>query len=432
MRPIIKAEGVSKRYTLGRAARGSDTLREAFSEWLRSPRESLKRSRANGKTLWALKNVSFEVEPGEVVGVIGRNGAGKSTLLKILSRITEPTAGRIELYGRIGSLLEVGTGFHPELTGRENILLNGAILGMKREEIKRKFDEIVEFAEIGKFIDTVVKRYSSGMYMRLAFSVAAHLEPEILIVDEVLAVGDSAFQKKSLGKMSEAAKEGRTVFFVSHNMVAVQSLCGRVLWLNDGEVVESGSTATVVSNYLRETSNTATCSEEIWQEPATAPGNDIIRLRRIRIQPEDDHLSEPLSMKTPFLIEIEYWNLLENAELHITLHLYTEQEIIAFTTGDRPDSPWRNTGMPAGLFRSVCHVPGDLLNAGCHRFSVYVVKDKSSVIFQYQSRVSFDLVDLQERAGGWFGREPGVVNPLLRWTTAQIDGAPAVDTVTKN
>ncbi|MDQ2977240.1 MAG: ABC transporter ATP-binding protein [Acidobacteriota bacterium] len=441
MPTIITVENISKLYHIG--ARQPDagplqnplagSLRDALGGLLRDPFSLVRRNgHIRREELWALKDVSFSVDQGEIVGLIGSNGAGKSTLFKILSRITAPTTGRIQLCGRIGSLLEVGTGFHPELTGRENVFLNGAILGMKREEIGQKFDEIVAFSEIERFIDTPVKYYSSGMYMRLAFAVAAHLEPEILIVDEVLAVGDAAFQKKCLGKMGEVTKEGRTVLFVSHNMVAVQSLCGRVLWLNKGEVVEIGSTATVVSSYLKASSDNATCSEEIWEDPATAPGNEIIRLRRIRIVPEDDHLSEPLSMTTPFLIEIEYWNLMPDAELHITLHIYTEQEIIAFTTGNRPDSPWRNRGMPAGLFRSVCHIPSDLLNAGRHRFSVLVVKDKSSVIYQYQSRVSFDLVDLREREGGWFGREPGIVNPLLRWTTAQIDGASAVATVTKN
>ena len=229
MKPVIQAERVSKQYRIGTREVAYETLRESIMEAARSPLKRLRRrnGESSNDTIWALEDVSFEVTPGEVVGIVGRNGAGKSTLLKILSRITEPTSGRIELYGRVASLLEVGTGFHPELTGRENIFLNGAILGMKKAEIDRKFDQIVDFAEIERFIDTPVKRYSTGMYMRLAFAVAAHLEPEILLIDEVLAVGDAAFQKKCLGKLGNVAKGGRTVLFVSHNLQAVADLCSR-------------------------------------------------------------------------------------------------------------------------------------------------------------------------------------------------------------
>lgn len=251
MRPIIKAEGVWKQYRIGEKKEQFPTLRDALAGAARAPlRWARAAKRASAPTFWALKDVGFEVAQGEVVGIIGHNGAGKSTLLKILSRITEPTQGRIELYGRTSSLLEVGTGFHPELTGRENVYLNGAILGMKRAELARKFDEIVAFAEIEKFIDTPVKRYSSGMYVRLAFAVAAHLEPEILIVDEVLAVGDTQFQKKCLGKMGSVAKEGRTVLFVSHNLGAMRSLCGRALLLEGGALQAAGETSEVIHNYL--------------------------------------------------------------------------------------------------------------------------------------------------------------------------------------
>ena len=253
MNPIIRVESISKQYRLGARGAGATTLRETIAGAARSPLAALGRRGAGGRdggTLWALRDVSFEVWPGEVVGVIGRNGAGKSTLLKILSRITEPTAGRAELYGRASSLLEVGTGFHQELSGRENIFLNGAILGMKRGEIRRRFDEIVAFSEVERFIDTPVKHYSSGMHMRLAFAVAAHLEPEILIVDEVLAVGDAQFQKKCLGKMGAVAKEGRTVLFVSHNMAAVANLCRRGLVLEQGRVAYAGTQTEAVARYL--------------------------------------------------------------------------------------------------------------------------------------------------------------------------------------
>ncbi|HET7113848.1 MAG TPA: ABC transporter ATP-binding protein [Pyrinomonadaceae bacterium] len=251
MRPIIRVEGLSKLYYLGGPGAAYSTLRETVMEVARKPLRYLRGGNNNSQMLWALKDVSFEVMPGDVVGIIGRNGAGKSTLLKVLSRIVEPTAGRVELYGRVASLLEVGTGFHPELTGRENIYLNGSILGMTRREIEIKFDEIVAFAEVEKFIDTPVKRYSSGMYVRLAFAVAAHLEPEILLVDEVLAVGDASFQKKCLGRMRDVASMGRTVIFVSHNMAAVSSLCSSAMVLWQGKVeYPLGSVEGAVQQYL--------------------------------------------------------------------------------------------------------------------------------------------------------------------------------------
>ena len=248
--PIISARNVAKRYVLGAAVKRTNSLREALANSVRAPIERLRGQRQAPKEFWALNDVSFDVLPGQVVGIVGRNGAGKSTLLKVLSRITEPTRGRIELRGRIASLLEVGTGFHPELTGRENVYLNGTILGMRKREIDRKFDEIVDFSEVAQFIDTPVKRYSSGMYVRLAFAVAAHLDPEILVVDEVLAVGDAEFQRKCLGKMNDVAQQGRTVLFVSHNMAAVRGLCTRAILLRQGNVALDGETDRVISAYL--------------------------------------------------------------------------------------------------------------------------------------------------------------------------------------
>lgn len=270
----IRAENLGKRYRLGQAQPRYDTLRDALAHGLRGPRTWIGRQgkAARGDAAnahWALKDISFEVNHGEVIGVIGRNGAGKSTLLKVLSRITEPTVGRAVIHGRVGSLLEVGTGFHPELTGRENIYLNGAILGMRRDEIDRKFDEIVAFSELGSFLDTPVKRYSSGMYVRLAFAVAAHLEPEILVVDEVLAVGDVQFQQKCLGKMQDVAHRGRTVIFVSHNMDAVQRLCSRCLLLDRGTVALAGPTADAVRHYLSQTTMRGLPGE--WIDISTVP-----------------------------------------------------------------------------------------------------------------------------------------------------------------
>ena len=255
MKPIIKVENLSKRYVIGGKSEVHTTFRESLVHAARVPFNVIKRraeKQSEMNEFWALKDVNFEVYPGEVIGIIGRNGAGKSTLLKILSRITEPTTGRIELFGRVGSLLEVGTGFHPELTGRENIFLNGAIIGMRREEIAKKFDEIVDFAEIEKFLDTPVKRYSSGMYVRLAFAVAAHLEPEILVIDEVLAVGDVEFQKKCLGKMDEVSKTGRTILFVSHQMGTIAQLCQNAIMLEKGELVLEGKASAVIADYINQ------------------------------------------------------------------------------------------------------------------------------------------------------------------------------------
>ena len=424
----IKIENLSKMYRIGEKQERYFTFRDTLTNIALAPFRRLRRLRKPPKSeeiIWALKDVSFEVKHGEVVGIIGRNGAGKTTLLKILSRITEPTEGHADIHGRVGSLLEVGTGFHPELTGRENIYLNGAILGMKKTEINHKFDEMVDFAEIEKFMDTPVKRYSSGMYVRLAFAVAAHLEPEILLVDEVLSVGDASFQKKCLGKMGDVAKEGRTVLFVSHNMVAVQSLCGRGIRLNDGKIVEEGQTDRVVSNYLKTSFSTST-TEQVWDEIATAPGNDKVRLRRVCVWPVNGSPSDQITMQTPLGIEVEYRNLVPDARLHITLHLYTEQGVIAFTTGSALEPAWHNHPFPVGLFRSVCHVPGNLLNSGMHRVLVLVVKDQSSVIYQHEDAVSFEVVDTVERQVSWYGREPGVVNPMLEWTTECVDSGPEV------
>lgn len=422
LKSIVRVEGLSKQYRIGARETAYDTLREAIVDTVRAPLRRLRQMGRNGsraETIWALKDVSFEVEPGEALGIVGHNGAGKSTLLKILSRITEPTSGRVELFGRVGSLLEVGTGFHPELTGKENVYLNGAILGMRKAEIERKFDEIVAFAEIEKFIDTPVKWYSSGMYMRLAFAVAANFEPEILIVDEVLAVGDGPFQKKCLEKMGEISHAGRTVIFVSHNMSAIEALCNRVLWLVDGKLVEEAETEKVVSDYV--TTELVVSTERVWNDPSTAPGNDEVRLHRVRVRPESESPSDFFTMQTPFFVEVDYWNLVPDAQLHITLHLHTEQGIVAFTTGSISEPAWENRHFPEGLFRSICYIPGNLLNAGFHYFDVFVVKDQRFVIFLYPNAVTFEVVDVAERCTG---REPGIVQPALKWTTELMGTTP--------
>lgn len=415
MKSIISARDISKQYRIGqREAYG--TLRDTLASAVRAPFRRLSgNGRAPEETIWALRDVSFEVVPGEAVGIIGRNGAGKSTLLKILSRITEPTTGRVELYGRVGSLLEVGTGFHPELTGRENIFLNGAILGMQRAEIERKFDEIVSFAEIERFLDTPVKRYSSGMYMRLAFAVAAHLEPEILVVDEVLAVGDAQFQKKCLGKMGEVAREGRTVLFVSHNMMAVQSLCRRAIWLDGGEILEDGESGQVVADYLQH--SFSALAEQVWKDIATAPGNDKVRLRSARVRPADGVALDQITIRTPFVIEFEYWNLQPGARLDLSLHIYNEQGIIAFNPGTVHEPVWHGREFPTGLFRSACQVPGNLLNDGMYRVELLVVRDEGVIVHREDEALVFEVRDVAEMRGNWLGKWPGVFRPDLSWTT---------------
>jgi lipopolysaccharide transport system ATP-binding protein len=422
----IRVESLSKLYHIGVAQARHDTLRDALVDGLRAFLGRMRRDGSSSDgledTIWALKDVSFEVKRGEVIGIIGRNGAGKSTLLKILSRITEPTEGRAVIRGRVGSLLEVGTGFHPELTGRENIYLNGAILGMRKTEIEHKFDEIVAFAEIERFLETPVKRYSSGMYVRLAFAVAAHLEPEILLVDEVLAVGDAAFQKKCLGKMEDVAMEGRTVLFVSHNMVAIQSLCSQAMWLNEGRIVETGQASHVVSNYLGTFASTL-MTEQVWDDIDMAPGNKMVRLHRVRVRPENDGSAAMITMQTPFVVEVEFWNLVRDARLHVTLHIYNEQQIIAFTTGSiQTDSVWAGCPAPVGLFRSTCRIPGNLLNSGLHRVLLLVVQNTDTVIYRHEDALLFDVHDAEERRGTWYGKEPGAVQPVLEWRTEYLCG----------
>jgi lipopolysaccharide transport system ATP-binding protein len=422
MKPIIKANNLSKQYSLGALRGASDTLRDALAGTFRARLNGLRRGRARraaDQTIWALRDISFEVMPGEVVGIIGHNGAGKSTLFKILSRVTEPTGGRAELYGRVSSLLEVGTGFHPELTGRENVFLNGSILGMGRGEIARKFDEIVAFAEIERFLDTPVKRYSSGMYMRLAFAVAAHLEPEILLVDEVLAVGDAAFQKKCLGKLGDAASEGRTVLFISHNMTAIQSMCKRVLWMSKGEIVEEADAGRVVSDYLKR--GAALSTERVWNEMDSAPGNAKVRLRRTCVRPSGGSPLDDINIRTPLTFEFEFWNLEPGTRLSLSLHLYNEQGGVVFASVPLREAVWHGRPFPAGLFRSICRVPGDLLNDGVHRALLLVVRDESEVVFSFEDALIFDVLDSAERRGEWHGKWPGAVRPDLEWETRRLD-----------
>lgn len=367
---------------------------------------------------WALKDVSLEVRRGEILGIIGKNGAGKSTLLKIMSRVTTPTKGQIKIKGRIASLLEVGTGFHPELTGKENTFLNGAILGMTKAEVRKKFDEIVTFAEVEKFIDTPVKRYSSGMYVRLAFAVAAHLEPEILLVDEVLAVGDAAFQKKCLGKMGEVAKGGRTVLFVSHNMTAISSLCDRCIVLDAGNIFESAAPAEAINIYLSSLSPRVEGStERHWQNPEIAPGNEKIRLRSVSIEAWGRDRSAPFNLQTPVGIQFEYWQLVPTAKTYYDLVLYAQDGTCILNSYYKaPDGI--SQGM--GLYQVQVILPAPLLNSGSYRVRLQFLDEDFISLYEQPDLAVFTVHDTSERDVPWHNRFWGVIHPDLEWISKMI------------
>jgi len=410
LKPIVRVQGLCKQYRIGVRRASDDAVHETFFRNVRSPFRLLKRKHdLHSELIWALKDISFEVEPGEALGIVGRNGAGKSTLLKILSRITEPTSGRVQLFGRVGSLLEVGTGFHPELTGRENVYLNGAILGMRKAEIERKFDEIVAFSEIEKFIDTPVKWYSSGMYMRLAFAVAANFEPEILIVDEVLAVGDGPFQKKCLGKMGEISRAGRTVIFVSHNMGAIEALCNRVLWLVDGELVEQAETEKVVSDYV--STSVSVSTEKVWDDPSEAPGNEMIKLHSAKLRSLAPRDSGEICIDAPIELRFEFWNYQPNANLLFNIHLSTVQGVHVFTatSGLKP--------RPRGLIRETVTIPANFLNHGMYTITIQAGQEAGISLFVHPDVLIFEVRDFE-----WHGTWPGVIKPTLEWSSQDING----------
>jgi lipopolysaccharide transport system ATP-binding protein len=409
---VIFVEGISKRYVLG-ARPPTRSLREAIQNAAAVPFHRLAslwqthHAVARVKTessFWALRDVSFELRAGQILGVIGANGSGKSTLLRILSRISPPTKGQVRIRGRVASLLEVGTGFHPELTGRENVFLNGAILGMQRNEIASKFDEIVDFAGVEEFIDTPVKRYSSGMYLRLAFSVAAHLEPEILIVDEVLAVGDAAFQKKCLGKLHAVSGGGRTVLFVSHNMHAVESLCDRALWLHEGRIRREGNARAVAVDYL--SSLTATPPLACWPE-GVGPGTDALRLSSVRVTHCSDTAYEHIAIQDPFQIQFEYRTARQHAQVRLTFSVYDVNGVCVFH-GRSPAG-----ARPPGRYREVCHVPAFLLNEGTYWVEVSGFLNEEC-LFTATDVCLFSVYE-QHRRSHWHGTWPGVVRPKLSW-----------------
>jgi lipopolysaccharide transport system ATP-binding protein len=423
--PVVVVDHVRKRFRLGQLRNRHPTLRDSlagvadgFSRRLRRLAGGAPAPVTDDQILWALDDVSFSVRRGEIVGLVGANGAGKTTLLKVLSRITEPTSGYARVRGRLGSLLEVGTGFHLELTGRENVFLSGAILGMRRTDIRRRFDEIVAFAELERFVDTPVKFYSSGMYLRLAFAVAAHLEPEILLVDEVLAVGDASFQRKCLAKMDEVAHHGRTILFVSHNMVAMENLCERAIWLREGRLVQDGPADAVISSYLQ-TSSYAVRQRD-WPDRATAPGNDYVRVRAASVRPAAGEASGDITVQTPFVLEFAYWLEHPTARLTPSLHIFNEQGVVVFNVRPAELARWRDH-RPGALVRDICHVPGDLLNDGLYRVTFCLYRDGHELVYWFDEVLLFDVRDTAEGRDAWYGKWVGTIRPSLEWDTAVLE-----------
>lgn len=435
--PIIQVENLSKCYRIGSREQGYKTFREAVLDILKSPVTNLRHLRSlshfnhsdltqsNGQAsldvIWALKNVSFEVQQGEILGVIGKNGAGKSTLLKVLSRITEPTMGEVKLYGRVSSLLEVGTGFHPELTGRENIYLNGSILGMRKKEIDDKFDEVVDFAEIEKFLNTPVKRYSSGMYVRLAFAVAAHLEPEILLVDEVLAVGDAAFQKKCLGKMENVSRGGRTVLFVSHNLAAVRTLCRRSLLLDNGEVVAEGNTNDVLSTYLSSLVSKRGPNGEIqWYDEQEAPGCSAIKLRSIRLLDPAGNVADMFEADKPIYVEITYRVYSSLRGIRFVLIVTTQDGVIAFASTDQTKH-WSK--LEPGEYQSSVVISSGLLNNNKYFIKIHAGIPGVRVLIPGEDFLSLTCIGTSPNGSYFPENWPGIVAPKLKWCHEKIDSA---------
>lgn len=412
MKPIITLDNVGKEYQIRSAGATYETFRDVLTDMTIGRLRRQQQKKSPYEKFWALRDVNLRIAPGEVLGIIGRNGAGKSTLLKLISRITEPTTGRIELYGRVGSLLEVGTGFHPELTGRENVYLNGAILGMTRTEINRKFDEIVAFSEIERFIDVPVKWYSSGMYVRLAFAVAAHVEPEILILDEVLSVGDSSFQVKCFNKLEAIRKDGRTILFVSHNMQSVLRLCKRVIFLSEGRVMADGQPAEAAGQYV--TSRLRASAEQTWDDIDKAPGDDVARLVAVRVRTEDGMVSDVMEITKPVAVEMEYEILAAGETLAPNMHFFNEDGVYLFVTGDRSTQP-----KATGRYTSTVRIPGNFLAEGTITVNV-ALSSPRAIRINEPNVVTFQVIDTlkgDSARGAYAGPIPGVVRPLLNWTT---------------
>ena len=429
---VIKVSDLSKEYRLGEVSTGM-FVRDLNRWWHRvrgrpDPYARLREdhvtsagsSHHNEEVVLALKNVSFEVRHGEVLGIIGRNGAGKSTLLKILSRVTSPTTGSVKVRGRMASLLEVGTGFHPDLTGRENIFLNGAILGMSKSDIKHRFDEIVDFSGCGKYIDTPVKRYSSGMYVRLAFSVAAHLNTDILIVDEVLAVGDMEFQKKCLGRMGEVAKQGRSVLVVSHNMASISNLCSRAILIQKGGIIADGSVDEVVPQYLRAG---AEQSGLFSPPPEEIPGNELVQLLSVEITQEGMNIPcANVDVGKDILIRITYRCLKAGLPLYAAIWLKDSMGTVVFVSGNAPDfnslrDEWWGKPHPSGTYCSECKIPSKLLNYGMYYLTPIVGTTPSNTQILLEDKISFVVHDTGFCQRSHYNHRLGVVQPALAWQT---------------
>jgi len=414
----ILVRGIGKRYKIGASQQRADTLRDMITAQAQRIGSSLRgnRDRANeSDQIWALRDVSFEVKRGQALGIIGRNGAGKSTLLKVLSRVTDPTEGYGEMRGRVGSLLEVGTGFHPELTGRENIFLNGAILGMHKKEIEARFDEIVAFSEVEKFIDTPVKRYSSGMYLRLAFAVAAHLEPEILVVDEVLAVGDADFQRKCLGKMGDVANSGRTVLFVSHNMSAILRLTQDSIVLDKGKVILNAPSSEAVDFYLNR--GLSKVGERFWEGDEVPVSSAPFRPLAIRILDKLGQVSDSVRSVDPIQIEIDYELTEDVTGLRVGFYLFTTRGEPIFTSFDIDSEELFKefTSRPKGVYTSRCTIPSNTLNEGRFLLGVNASSYGIRRYFQDDQALSFSVDASGAPGTHWPEARPGPVRPVLGW-----------------
>jgi lipopolysaccharide transport system ATP-binding protein len=420
---VIQAENISKLYQLGTI--GSGSFRRDIQWWWQN--RILKKENpffqfageaeqaGNKDFLWALRNVNFEIKEGESWGIIGRNGAGKSTFLKILSRIIKPTSGTVRGKGKVSSLLEVGTGFHQDLTGRENIFISGYMLGMKKAEIQSKFDEIIAFSGIENFIDTPVKRYSSGMYVRLAFAVAAHLEPDILIVDEILAVGDAEFQKKCLGKMKDASTtKGRTIIFVSHNLQAINNLCTNAIWLDRGMVKATGESKTVVNTYL------GTLQKKAWKQEylsvENAPGNDNIKVLSVELIPQLIDVTAGIDIRTPLSVKFKFYNNNDGINLAVDLLLFTLAGECIF------DIPSVSSNRNKGVIVGECTIPGNFLNDGSYYFSLHFVKDTSSELLIFDECLFFEVADYRENIN-WYDKWWGYVRPAFPLTLTPVQNA---------
>lgn len=420
---IIQVENISKLYRLGTIGTGSfrQDLQQWWNQYVLQKKDPFFELGATApeagarSQIWALRDINFDVLQGESLGIIGSNGSGKSTLLKIISRIVKPTTGTVKGRGKVSSLLEVGTGFNKELTGRENIFISGYILGMSKTEVASKFDEIVDFSGIAKFIDTPVKRYSSGMYVRLAFAVAAHLEPDILIVDEVLAVGDADFQKKCLGKMKEVSQaEGRTILFVSHNMQAINTLCDRAIWLDKGVMKEIGPSSVVINGYI--SSMQKFQLKQQWPTISEAPGNDHIRFEYVELIPQTENTDGIIDVRTPLTVKFRFWNLSDDVDISVGLVLFSYSGDCIF------DLLSPAVYCSKGTVEGECSIPGNFLNDGSYYISLHVARDISIQLYYFEECLSFDVEDY--RAGiNYFDKWWGAVRPNFPFLLKQKEVA---------